>query len=605
MTTTINTALTTSHPAPLPLAWAEDMLSTFHERAAHAFILHGNVADYVRENRLLRTYLCQLNAGRDIVVFYNLADGITFWDGIENVEPLPDGQTPTIQKMRERFIAAIDIPQPPTVPGQKPAALRLPKEVPVCLSMLDRLLRVAPETASVAVVIEYADKLMPASETARMTPHDRASLILLEQWARDPQIAMSGHQVVLCCRELTELHPDLVSTAARYAAIELPIPDEYERNLFIRQVFDGFAEEGEPLDTSVSADQFARMTAGLGRYAIETIILRAQTRNIPIDADLIKNEKRRVIRQEFGDVIELIEPESTFADIGGLDYVKDFLMSDLVVPFRTGDRLRMPMGILFLGPPGTGKSYLAYAVAAEAGVNCCKLNLGRCKGKYVGESEAKLEKALRCIESLAPMVVFMDEIDQVIRRGEDGDSGVSMNAFARITEFMSDPAHRGRIVFIGASNRPDLLDAATKRAGRFDAKLLIDIPTHEERRSIIKVVFRKVFKADVLSEKAIQSIATSTDGWTPAEIMQIATKAYSVFSDKREKTHDAAALFAAGRIINTTEDVTPMRLAAIAQINDRDNLPPSLDIEKLEASKPEPVEKKTVTPRRGRGLARA
>ena len=140
------------------------------------------------------------------------------------------------------------------------------------------------------------------------------------------------------------------------------------------------------------------------------------------------------------------------------------------------------------GPAGTGKSAVAEAVAHEAGVNAVVLNLARILGQYVGNSERNLEKALQAIKSLAPTIVFIDEIDQSVSRGGSGDSGVSNRIFKRLLEFMSDTGNRGQVLFLAATNRPDLLDAALRRPGRFDKKIPFLIPDESERAAIIQVM---------------------------------------------------------------------------------------------------------------------
>jgi hypothetical protein len=120
------------------------------------------------------------------------------------------------------------------------------------------------------------------------------------------------------------------------------------------------------------------------------------------------------------------------------------------------------------GPAGTGKTAMAEAVAKEAGINCVILNPARIFGKYVGDTERNLDRALYAILAMAPVLVFIDEIDQSVSRGASGDSGVSNRFFKRLMEFMSDTSHRGKVVFLAASNRPDLMDPALRRPGRFD-----------------------------------------------------------------------------------------------------------------------------------------
>ncbi|MFQ5614730.1 MAG: AAA family ATPase, partial [Anaerolineae bacterium] len=119
----------------------------------------------------------------------------------------------------------------------------------------------------------------------------------------------------------------------------------------------------------------ANATAGLSLLHVEDILLRAEATG-SLTHDLIWERKRDIIRTEFGDVLEIIEPRFGFDDIGGLQHVKDFFTRSVVRPLREGRKGRVPMGVLMSGPAGTGKSIVAEAVAKEAGVNAVHLRIG-------------------------------------------------------------------------------------------------------------------------------------------------------------------------------------------------------------------------------------
>jgi SpoVK/Ycf46/Vps4 family AAA+-type ATPase len=238
---------------------------------------------------------------------------------------------------------------------------------------------------------------------------------------------------------------------------------------------------------------------------------------------------------------------------------------------REGNAARVPMGVLLLGPPGTGKTLLAEAVAKESGINCCSLDVGRLLGSYVGESEKNLERALECVRALAPTIVIVDELDQSgLSRTAGGDSGVSNRIFRRLLEVMSDPANRGRILWLGLSNRPDLLDAALKRPGRFDKKIPILAPEAGEREAIFRVMLAK-YGIPCRVEDWSEAVA-ATEGWTGAEIEALVLKAYEVAQDAPvTKDHLRAAL---ERYFPTTQSIEEMTTLAIAECNDADLLPP-------------------------------
>src|SRR5262249_21903551 len=139
---------------------------------------------------------------------------------------------------------------------------------------------------------------------------------------------------------------------------------------------------------------------------------------------------------------------------------------------------------LLVGPPGTGKTLVAEALAKEAGFNFVRL--GDVRSMWVGESERNLSHVLRVLVELAPVVVFVDEVDQMLGQrdqGWSGDSGVSARLFARILNFMGRNEHRGRIIWVAATNRPDLLDEAMLR--RFDRVFPFFVPSDIDRSRIL------------------------------------------------------------------------------------------------------------------------
>jgi SpoVK/Ycf46/Vps4 family AAA+-type ATPase len=150
------------------------------------------------------------------------------------------------------------------------------------------------------------------------------------------------------------------------------------------------------------------------------------------------------------------------------------------------------MGILFTGPMGTGKTFVAEAFAKECGLTAIKLKNFR--SKWVGATEGNLERILSVIRAIGQIIVIIDEGDRAFgNTGDgDGDGGTSSRVIARIKEFMSDTENRGRVLFLLMTNRPDKLDVDIKRAGRFDRKIPFLYPqSAEEVERIVKAQLRK------------------------------------------------------------------------------------------------------------------
>jgi len=166
---------------------------------------------------------------------------------------------------------------------------------------------------------------------------------------------------------------------------------------------------------------------------------------------------------------------------------------------------------------------------------------------------------------------FIDEVDQAISRGGNaGGSQQDQHIFQRLLEWMSDTGHRGRAVVLAATNRPDLMDAALRRPGRFDKKIPFLIPDEEERQAIFAVMCRRY---GLQVERIPETCVAATDGWTGAEIEAAVVKTVELVEDEALEPAEALAQ-AVQRIRPSTADIEFMTLLAIAECNDLDLLPP-------------------------------
>src|SRR6185436_16942196 len=137
---------------------------------------------------------------------------------------------------------------------------------------------------------------------------------------------------------------------------------------------------------------------------------------------------------------------------------------------RQAQTVRVPMGFLFVGPMGTGKTFVAEAFAKESNLTAVKF--GSFRSKWVGATEANLERILDVLAGMGQVIVVIDEVDRALAGNDgSGDGGTESRVIARLKEFMSDGQNRGRILFILMTNRPDMLDTDIKRTGRLDRKI--------------------------------------------------------------------------------------------------------------------------------------
>ncbi len=216
-------------------------------------------------------------------------------------------------------------------------------------------------------------------------------------------------------------------------------------------------------------------------------------------------------RKNFADAIGAPKiPNVSWDDVGGLENVKDAVMETIQLPLERPELFAKGMkkrsGILFYGPPGTGKTLLAKAIATSFSLNFFSIKGPELLNMYIGESEANVRRVFQRARDARPCVVFFDELDSVApKRGNQGDSGGVMDRIVSqlLAELdgMSDGEEGGGGVFvIGATNRPDLLDQALLRPGRFDKMLYLGVSdTHEKQLTILEALTRKFIMHPELS----------------------------------------------------------------------------------------------------------
>lgn len=244
------------------------------------------------------------------------------------------------------------------------------------------------------------------------------------------------------------------------------------------------------------------------------------------------------------------------------------------------------MGITLMGPPGTGKTKILEALAYEAGFNFIKAK--NLRSMWVGGSEERMQTFKYGLYSLAPVVVNNDEADlaQADRSSPKGDSGVSERHMREWMDMLSDPKIRGKIIVINCTNRPDRLDPALKRSGRSDDRILLPMPSEEERRAIFPVMFKRYKIATAISD--FREFAELTNGLSGADIEKIALNAFKLaFKQGKEDVNANDLKRAIADFIPSAsqKEIDLMTLMGILESSSRELLPPHIkeivkDIEK-------------------------
>ncbi|MEM3022476.1 MAG: AAA family ATPase, partial [Candidatus Bathyarchaeia archaeon] len=186
-----------------------------------------------------------------------------------------------------------------------------------------------------------------------------------------------------------------------------------------------------------------------------------------------------------------------------------------------------PKGVLLYGPPGTGKTLLAKAVATESEANFISIKGPELLSKWVGESERAVREIFRKAKQAAPCIIFMDEIDSIapVRGGGYGDSHVTERVISQLLTELDGLEELRDVVVIAATNRPDIIDPALLRPGRFDKLLYVPLPDRDARREIFKI---HLGKKPVAEDVDMERLVNATEGYTGADIAAICNNAMMI-----------------------------------------------------------------------------
>ncbi len=219
--------------------------------------------------------------------------------------------------------------------------------------------------------------------------------------------------------------------------------------------------------------------------------------------------------------------EVSYEDIGGLDDELEKIREMVELPLKHPELFQRlgiepPKGVLLHGPPGTGKTIVARAVANETNSNFYVINGPEIMSKFYGESEANLRKIFEEAEANAPSIIFFDEIDAIASKREESKGEVERRVVAQLLALMDGLKARGKIVVIAATNIPNSLDPALRRPGRFDRELVINVPQTDGRLNILKIHTRNM---PLSGNVSLQKLAEVTHGFVGADLASLAREA--------------------------------------------------------------------------------
>jgi hypothetical protein len=535
--------------------WAKEMIALYESDSANQFILFGNIYDrflFGADGRTiyggLTDFLKQVLMPQfDVIFVYDLGNGLRVERGGEKLKEWPPVQV---------------TPELPKVP--RPAAELLTRYLRYCAN-LGRMNR---GRVSVGVIVESAHLVSPA--VPGVLNYDLNALALLfREWASEE--LLRGHPVATCllAENLNDLHPIVVQNP-RVAKIKIPLPTVEDLSGAIDLIGANY-----PTALAGYCDDTHRLAKGLTGITINgldrLLRLKEYKKESLSDADLAE-QKRLLVEEECQGLIDFVEPKRSLDDLYGQEKLKDCFRQDLAL-WHSGDLRGLPMGYLICGPVGTGKTFLVECLAGEAGVPVVKIKNFR--DRWVGSTEGNLEKIFRLLQALDRCYVFVDEADQALgKRDSSGqDAGLSGRIYSMMATEMSRPENRGRVIWVLASSRPDLIEVDLKRPGRVDLKVPI-FPTSspEEGYQLLRSLAKR-YTLDLAPtyEKPVPDLLT------PGAAETIIVKAYRVMQTAHISAMEALDRCLAQYQSPVALDILEAQIKlAIRETSDMEFVPPKI-----------------------------
>lgn len=401
---------------------------------------------------------------------------------------------------------------------------------------LREIFKEAQENAPSIVFIDELDSIAPKRDEVTGEVERRVVSQLLSLM---DGLESRGKVVVIgATNRVNAIDPALRRPGRFDREIEIGVPDKSGR-LEVLQIH----TRGMPLVEDVDLKKLADGAHGFVGADLQALCkeaaMRALRRVMPeinleeesVSADILN--KINVTMSDFQEALREIEPSAMreilvdipnvdWNSVGGLEDAKQELREAVEWPLKYPDvfsyaHANPPKGILLFGPPGTGKTLLAKAAAHESEVNFISIKGPELLSKWVGESEKAVREIFRKARQAAPCIIFLDELDSIApaRGGSSGDSHVTERVISQILTELDGIEELQEVVVVGATNRPDIIDPALLRPGRFDRLLYVPLPDEEARKKILKIHL----KGKPIDEAVeLDDLAKKTAGYTGADL---------------------------------------------------------------------------------------
>ncbi len=404
------------------------------------------------------------------------------------------------------------------------------------------------EIQAVKGILKEMDGFLKSSPTvfllqniSEMREADTGFQAALRAWALDPNVLSKGSTVLILTSDASKIMDEFTRDFAVIITVD-PSTGE-ERARLIKSVGDelGVPLEGPKLENTQVA------LSGLNLHQIESILLESYHRVKDFSPDIMKELKSEMVKRS--GVLEVRDPQFGFQDIGGYHAIKDFVSKYIINVLKQPDKARrfglgLPKGLLFFGPPGTGKSLFANALASEVQLPFINLVTENIYSKWLGESGQNMKNAINLAEKMSPAIVFVDEIDRFGKRtGASAGSAEeeTQRVFSQFLEWLGLPDREA--IIVGTTNVPEHLDDAFLRAGRFDYKIPFLYPGPQARLEVLLVHMgfapggrRPKVPVDMPDEELEgflgEAVVPLTARFSCAELEELVTRAKRIAFDK-------------------------------------------------------------------------
>ena len=326
-----------------------------------------------------------------------------------------------------------------------------------------------------------------------------------------------------------------------YVVISM-FPDDSELKTLVTSLLDGKSEDASKIDRLIAS------LKGMSLTEVEHLLRRLLDRHSALGEEFftdVLDEKEQITRKE--GILEFVPPDDTLARLGGLDQLKEWVSerSQLFLPEARKQSLPRPRGVLLMGISGCGKSLATKIIAREWKLPLFRLDMNLVFAGVQGSAEWIFHRALEAVETVAPAVLWIDEIEMGIAGYHEGETGSNTRIFSTFLTWMQE--HRSDVFVAATANRINLLPAEILRKGRFDQVFFVDLPNDEERKEIMSIHLERVGLDPAKYDLILLASATRT--WNGAEIEQAVKSAVITGHARGEEVTQNDLLVAFGKII--------------------------------------------------------